>query len=122
MQPCNCGSLHHTAAPHHVHDPTAAGAPGYGLVERAHNEGLQVHPYTFRSDFLPPIYATPSDEILQFAVTIGVDGIFDDLPGFVYNLLTVCHLQRACLCTCLPGIAQLARHLGNFYCKAYKNT
>ena len=48
-----------------------------------------MHPYTFRSDFLPTIYSSPTEEILQFAVTIGVDGIFDDLPGFVYDVLTV---------------------------------
>ena len=51
-----------------------------GLVEAAHAQGLEVHPYTFRADALPK-YAATLDELLQlFLVDIGVDGIFTDFP------------------------------------------
>ena len=50
------------------------------LVERAHREGLVVHPYTFRSDkeFLHASYeGEPSREYEEF-FKLGVDGVFSD--------------------------------------------
>ncbi|HET9228353.1 MAG TPA: glycerophosphodiester phosphodiesterase [Thermoanaerobaculia bacterium] len=55
------------------------------LVEDAHRAGLQVHPWTFRSDavFLAPDYeGDPVREIDQF-LSLGVDGLFTDFPDVV---------------------------------------
>ncbi|WP_106753055.1 glycerophosphodiester phosphodiesterase [Pannonibacter carbonis] len=50
------------------------------LVADAKAAGLEVHPYTFRADRLPPFAATFS-ELIQLAVeTAGVDGLFTDQP------------------------------------------
>ncbi|WP_306249689.1 glycerophosphodiester phosphodiesterase family protein [Parvularcula sp. IMCC14364] len=50
-----------------------------GLLERAHQQGLQVHPWTFRNDQLPDIFDTPEEEY-QFYFSMGVDGLFTDFP------------------------------------------
>lgn len=51
------------------------------LVDDAHAAGLQVHPYTFRSEenFLATEYETPAEEYQQF-IELGVDGYFTDFP------------------------------------------
>jgi len=57
-----------------------------GLVERAHNVGLAVHPYTFRRDDLPPGF-TSFDELIRFSTRdLLVDGLFTDFPGAVSQL------------------------------------
>ena len=56
--------------------------PPTSLVEDAHRAGLQVHPWTFRSDpeFLAPEYeGRPEREYEQF-YSLGVDGVFSDFP------------------------------------------
>ena len=51
-----------------------------GLVRRAHDEGLVVHPYTYRSDALPAGFAS-FDALVEFSVrTLAVDGVFTDFP------------------------------------------
>ncbi|MBE9206319.1 phytase [Nostoc sp. LEGE 06077] len=53
------------------------------LVQDAHAAGLQVHPYTFRSEsfFLSPDYnGDPRQEYAQF-INLGVDAYFTDFPG-----------------------------------------
>jgi glycerophosphoryl diester phosphodiesterase len=58
-----------------------------GLAAAAHENGLEVHPYTFRADALPK-YAATLDELLQlFLVEIGVDGIFTDFPDLGLTFL-----------------------------------
>ena len=54
--------------------------PATDLVQRAHAAGLQVYPYTFRSEpeFLHPTYRDPLDEYVQF-FELGVDGVFSDV-------------------------------------------
>lgn len=50
------------------------------LVQDAHAAGLQVHPYTFRADSLPP-YAENIDELFDIFVKHGkIDGLFTDFP------------------------------------------
>jgi glycerophosphoryl diester phosphodiesterase len=52
------------------------------LVERAHNVGLRVHTYTFRSEaatLAPQYEKDPAKEYLQF-FELGVDGVFTDFP------------------------------------------
>lgn len=50
------------------------------LVAMAHNQGLLVHPYTYRADALPP-YVKDFDSLLNlFLYQQNVDGIFTDFP------------------------------------------
>jgi len=58
-----------------------------GFVARAHREGLLVHPYTFRSDALPPGFRD-FEMLLAFAVdTLAVDGFFTDFPAAAVRFL-----------------------------------
>jgi len=51
-----------------------------GLVSAAHQQGLAVHPFTFRDDDLPPGFGSFA-ELMQFAVDeLSVDGLFTDFP------------------------------------------
>ena len=62
-----------------VNKPTA-------LVHDAHQVGLQVHPYTFRQDILPP--GVSSEQILSVLFNqIKVDGLFSDFTDTVVNFL-----------------------------------
>ena len=54
-----------------------------GVVARAHDAGLAVHPFTFRSDDLPPGFDSFT-ELLRFAIDeLCVDGLFTDFPDQV---------------------------------------
>jgi glycerophosphoryl diester phosphodiesterase len=54
-----------------------------GLVSKAHDEGLAVHPYTFRCDDLPAGFETFGG-LLKFVVDeLSVDGLFTDFPDQV---------------------------------------
>lgn len=58
-----------------------------GFVTRAHEQGLVVHPYTFRSDALPPGF-TSFDELLDFSIhELALDGLFTDFPDQVFRFL-----------------------------------
>ena len=58
-----------------------------GLVERAHDAGLAVHPYTFRSDDLPPGFDS-FGELLTFCTReLAIDGLFTDFPDKVLQFL-----------------------------------
>ena len=48
------------------------------LVRDAHAAGLEVHPYTFRADALPPGIASLEDLLRLALLDIGVDGVFTD--------------------------------------------
>ena len=48
-----------------------------GVIEQAHELGMQVHPWTFRSDQLPDVFASPQAEY-DFFFDLGVDGVFTD--------------------------------------------
>jgi glycerophosphoryl diester phosphodiesterase len=69
-------------------------APGDGgprpttLVAGAHAAGLEVHPYTFRADALPPGIASFDALLKLFVDDVGVDGLFTDHPD-----LAVAHLR-----------------------------
>lgn len=59
-----------------------------GLVSRAHQAGLAVHPYTFRKDDLPPGFKTFED-LLEFTIDkLNVDGLFTDFPDLVAKKCT----------------------------------
>lgn len=59
------------------------------LVELAHANGLQVHPYTFRLDEgQVPHYAESFEEMLElFYFDAGIDGAFTDFPDRAVNFL-----------------------------------
>jgi glycerophosphoryl diester phosphodiesterase len=65
---------------HVVSGLTAAGAQLTDLVRDAHALGLEVHPYTFRADALPPGAGSFDDLLRVFLVQAGVDGVFTDHP------------------------------------------
>ncbi|PCI87803.1 MAG: glycerophosphodiester phosphodiesterase [Hyphomicrobiales bacterium] len=48
------------------------------LVKNAHENGLQIHPYTFRQDSLPKWAKTQEETMQLFLYDIGVDGLFTD--------------------------------------------
>lgn len=50
------------------------------LVRDAHALGLEVHPYTFRADALPPGVGSLEDLLRIALADIGVDGVFTDHP------------------------------------------
>lgn len=49
------------------------------LTDWAHAAGLQVHPYTVRSDALPE-FAASADHLIDLLERTGIDGIFTDFP------------------------------------------
>lgn len=51
-----------------------------GAVRRAHEAGLDVHPYTFRADALAAGFASFEEMVVWFVETLGVDGLFTDFP------------------------------------------
>lgn len=69
---------------------TAAGAVApTNLVELAHANGMEVHPYTFRLDQgQVPDYAGSFEEMLElFYFEAGVDGLFTDFPDRAVQFL-----------------------------------
>jgi glycerophosphoryl diester phosphodiesterase len=74
-------------------DVVRPGDGGYqptSLVADAHAVGLEVHPYTFRADALPPGVASFEALLRLFLEDVGVDGLFTDHPDkavvFVRNV------------------------------------
>ena len=58
-----------------------------GLVRRAHDQGLVVHPYTYRSDALPGGFGN-LDELLRFTIEdLAIDGLFTDFPDAAVRYL-----------------------------------
>lgn len=59
------------------------------LVELAHANGMQVHPYTFRLDAgQVPAYAGSFEQLLEiFLFEAGVDGVFTDFPDRAVEFL-----------------------------------
>lgn len=49
-----------------------------GVVEAAHDEGLAVHPYTFRADQMPPGFDSYEACIRWFSDALVIDGLFTD--------------------------------------------
>jgi glycerophosphoryl diester phosphodiesterase len=57
------------------------------LVRSAHAMGLEVHPYTFRSDQLPPGVADLGSLLTVFIEQANVDGLFIDHPDLALRIL-----------------------------------
>ncbi len=63
------------------------------LARFASDNGLLVHPYTFRADDVPPGFATFDDLVQFFVRDVGVDGLFTDFPDKVLSLLTASEIS-----------------------------
>ena len=65
----------------HLYRQSASGRlEDSGLVSRAHDAGLSVHPYTFRRDDLPAGFESFT-ELLDFVIDeLSIDGMFTDFP------------------------------------------
>ncbi len=58
-----------------------------GLVRRAHEAGLAVHPYTYRIDELPDGFAS-FEALLAFSThELSIDGLFTDFPDQVLRFI-----------------------------------
>lgn len=59
------------------------------LVKQAHEQGLLVHPYTFRRDELPPGVDSFEQMLEIFINQAKIDGLFTDFPDLVCDYLDV---------------------------------
>ncbi len=57
------------------------------LVERAHELGMTVHPYTFRRDDLPPGFDSLAELVRFCVVELEVDGLFTDFTDEVIEII-----------------------------------
>lgn len=57
------------------------------LVKRAHDHGLQVHPYTFRKEAVPKNYETLEDELRAFFKDYDIDAGFADQPDIMRKVI-----------------------------------
>lgn len=57
------------------------------LARWAKENGLTIHPYTFRADDVPGEYESFDEELSQFIHQFGVDGFFTDQPDKVAEFL-----------------------------------
>lgn len=70
-----------------LYELDSAGPRSSGLVEAAQDEGLEVHPYTFRRDSLPNGFDT-FDALVGFVIgELGADGLFTDFPDLARRIL-----------------------------------
>lgn len=58
-----------------------------GLAERAHGNGLAVHPYTFRADALPYGFDDYARMVAWFVDTLAIDGLFTDFTDLTLEAL-----------------------------------
>lgn len=72
-------------------DASRAGKPrSTELAHAAHGAGLELHPYTFRADDLPP-YVRTLEELIELCVMEShVDGLFCDHPDVAVRVLEKC--------------------------------
>jgi glycerophosphoryl diester phosphodiesterase len=64
-----------------------------GVCERARALGLQVHPYTFRRDRLPPGAASFEAVLAFFLGEVGISGAFTDHPDAVIAVRSAMHVD-----------------------------
>ncbi len=64
------------------------------LVQRAHDNGLEVHPYTIRRDAVAKPYKNTQSEIKSYFYQLKVDGMFFDFPDDAVRVIRQ-HAQDA---------------------------
>jgi glycerophosphoryl diester phosphodiesterase len=64
------------------------------LVEQAHELGLTVHPFTFRSDDLPPNFDSLEELVRYCVVDLEVDGLFTDFTDQVVEIIEKLETER----------------------------
>jgi glycerophosphoryl diester phosphodiesterase len=57
------------------------------LVREAHAVGLLVHPYTFRADEFPGVFASFEEMLRTFFFDLQIDGVFTDFPDRAVKVL-----------------------------------
>ena len=67
-------------------EPAGGCLPAGDFVALAQEAGLEVHPYTFREDALPPGFSDFESLLRFFVDDLAVDGLFTDFP----DLAAVC--------------------------------
>ena len=68
----------------HVVERGPGGEPvSTGLVERMHDAGCEVHPYTLRRDDLPPAFSSFDAAVSFLREKLWADGVFTDFPDLV---------------------------------------
>ena len=70
-------------------ESTAENIIDTGMLKKAHDKGLAVHPYTFRKEQNKmPSYAKDFNHLLEiFLYQIGVDGVFTDFPDLAVKYI-----------------------------------
>lgn len=63
------------------------GVEATDLVDRAHELGMVVHPYTFRRDQLPEFVDDYQQLLKIFLDDVGVDGVFTDFPDLTKEFI-----------------------------------
>jgi glycerophosphoryl diester phosphodiesterase len=58
-----------------------------GFVSAAHDAGMTVHPFTFRSDQLAPGFDSLEEMIHWFVDELSIDGVFTDFPDVAVRAL-----------------------------------
>jgi len=66
-----------------------------GLTARAHEQGLVVHPYTFRTDSLPYGFFDPDAALWYLVEELAIDGLFTDFPDVAVRYLQQRHKDPA---------------------------
>ena len=74
--------------------PSAEGEASTPLIELARESDLLVHPFTVRSDRLPPGFQTLNDLLAVLVGDLRVDGLFTDFPDQVLAWLQM-HLPAS---------------------------
>ena len=74
-------------------EPAGGCLPAGDFVALAQEAGLEVHPYTFREDALPPGFSDFESLLRFFVADLAVDGLFTDFPDLA-AVCTRCHRQR----------------------------
>jgi len=64
-----------------------------GIVIRAHNIGLKVHPWTFARESIADKYNSLEEELSTFYYTYNVDGLFVEQPDTAYWVLNAWRLK-----------------------------
>lgn len=71
----------------HLYELDSGGPSSNGFVAAAHDEGLEVHPFTFRRDSLPSGFES-FDTLVSFVIAaLGADGLFTDFPDLARRII-----------------------------------
>lgn len=70
-----------------IETPDGEAVDNYSLIHLAHERGLVIHPWTFRSDDMPSVYGSFEEMVRHFFYDIGVDGLFTDFTDLAVQVV-----------------------------------